>query len=230
LKEFGIKGELFSGKAQWTVAGFQQERTDVTTPSDPSLSAFASSTATKGIESSFNWQPIKSLTTGASLTFMQPKFTTPLTLANTQNINARLLGFQDIVLPTGEVFPAEAFGYAGNMSVVLADRDNTYDDVPGIPKWQASANASYSIGKGFGLLVNGQYVSQVWADRLKTELLPDSIVWNAGATWDHKRVHLKVNVYNLTNELQFRSGIFGAPNLASVLPLRRYEATLKMEF
>lgn len=230
LKEFGIKGELFSGKAQWTVAGFQQERTDVTTPTDPSLSAFATSTSTKGIESSFNWQPIRTLTTGASLTFMQPKFTTPLTTANTQNINTRLLGFQDIVLPTGEVFPAEAFGYGGNMSVVLSDVKNTYDDVPGIPKWQASANASYAIGKGFGLLVNGQYVSQVWADRLKTELLPDSIIWNAGLTWDHKRVHLKVNVYNLTDELSFRAGIFGAPNLVSVLPLRRYEATLKMDF
>lgn len=230
LKEFGVKGELFGGKAQWAVAGFQQERTDVTTPSDPSLSAFASSTKTKGIESSVNWQPLRSLTTGASLTFMQPKFTTPLTLANTQNINARLLGFQDIVLPTGEVFPAEAFGYGGNMTVVLSDIQNRYDDVPGIPKWQASANASYAIGKGFGVLVNGQYVSEVNADRIKTELLPESLIWNAGVTWDHKRVHLKVNAYNITNELAFRAGIFGAPNLVSVMPLRRYEMTLKVDF
>jgi outer membrane receptor protein involved in Fe transport len=230
LKEVGIKGELFAGKAQWTISGFKQNRTDVSNSSDPSISAFATSTETKGIESSINFQPIKTLSMGASLTFMEPKYTTGLTTGQVIDVNARDLGFRDIVLPTGEIYPAEAFGYGGRLRVLVNDPNNIYNAVPGIPKWQASANATYAIGMGFGVLLNGQYVSKSWANRLQTEVLPNSTILNAGLTWDKERLHLKVNVYNLTDELTFRAGNGGNPNLLSVLPDRRYEFSLKLDF
>ncbi len=230
LKEVGVKGELFSGKAQWTLSAFKQNRTDVSNPSDPSVSAFATSTETKGVESSINVQPIKSLFFGGSVTWLQPKYTTGLTTGQTIDVNARDLGFRDIIGPNGEVYPAEAFGYGGRLRVLVSDPNNIYHEVPGVPTWQGAANATWTIGKGFGVLANVQYFSKSWANRLQTEEVPDSTILNLGATWDHKRVHLKLNVYNATDELTFRSGIGGNPNLLSAMPDRRYELTMKLDF
>ena len=231
LMEYGIKGEFWGSKANWSVAGFKQNRTDVSNPSDPSISAFATSTETKGIEGAINLNPTKGLSMGASLTYMAPKFTTGLTTGQVIDVTARDLGFRDYTAPNGDVYPAEAFGYGGRLRLLVNDPNNIYNDVPGIPKWQASANVTYAIGLGFGLLVNGQYVSETWANRLQTQRLPDSTILNAGLTWDKDRLHLKANVYNLTDELTFRSGIGGNnPNLISVLPDRRYEFSAKLDF
>lgn len=230
LEEFGIKGELFKGRAQWAVSTFQQDRTDVSNPSDPSLSAFATSTTTKGVESSFNWQATKNLFLGASVTLLEPRYTTGLTTGQTIDVSARDLGFQDIVLPTGEIFPAEAFGYGGRLRVLVSDPNNIYDEVPGSPETQVAMNATYTLGKGFGLLANAQYFSESWANRLQTESLPSTTLLNIGATWDYKRVHLKGNVYNVTDELQFRATSGGNPNMLSVLPDRRYEFSMKLDF
>jgi iron complex outermembrane recepter protein len=230
LQELGIKGELIGGRAQWTLSGFKQDRTDVSNPSDPSISAFATSTTTKGFEGSLNVQATSKLFVGASLTFLEPRYTTGLTTGQTVDVSARDLGFQDIVLPSGEIYPAEAFGYGGRLRVLVADPNNIYDEVPGTPKTQAAMNATYSIGKGVGVLANVQYFSKSWVNRLQTEQLPSSTLLNAGVTWDYKRIHVKGNVYNLTDERQFRAAAGGNPNMLSVLPDRRYEVSMKIDF
>jgi outer membrane receptor protein involved in Fe transport len=230
LEELGIKGELLGGRAQWTLSGFKQDRTDVSSPSDPSISAFATSTTTKGIEGSINMQATKQLFVGASVTTLKPRYTTGLTTGQTIDVSARDLGFQDVVLPTGEIYPAEAFGYGGRLRVLVADPNNIYNKVPGSPKTQAAVNATYSLGKGFGLLANAQYFSKSWANRLQTEILPSTTLLNVGVTWDIKRIHLKANIYNLTDELQFRAGSGGNPNMLSVLPDRRFEVSMKLDF
>jgi iron complex outermembrane recepter protein len=230
LKEVGIKGELFKGRAQWTLSGFRQDRTDVSNPSDPSLSAFATSTTTEGVEGSLNIQATRKLFVGASLTLLKPRYTTGLTPGQTIDVNARDLGFQDITLPTGEIYPAEAFGYGGRLRVLVNDPNNIYDEVPGSPEKQATLNLTYTLPKGFGLLANAQYFSESWANRLQTESLPSTTLLNVGATWDYKRVHLKGNLYNVTDELQFRATSGGNPNMLSVLPDRRYELSMKIDF
>jgi iron complex outermembrane recepter protein len=230
LQEVGIKGELFGGRAQWTVSGFKQDRTDVSNPSDPSIGAFATSTTTKGIETSLNMQATKKLFVGASLTLLKPRYTTGLTTGQVIDVSARDLGFQDITLPTGEIYPAEAFGYGGRLRVLVSDPNNIYNQVPGSPKTQAAMNATYTLGKGFGLLANAQYFSKSWANRLQTQQLPSTTLLNVGATWDYKRMHLKANIYNVTDELQFRATNGGNPNMLSVLPDRRFEVSMKIDF
>jgi hypothetical protein len=229
LQEAGVKGELFSGKAQWTVSAFKQNRTDVSSPTDPSLSAFATSTETKGFETSLNVQPTKKLFVGGSVTYMTPRYTTGLTTGQTVDINTRDLGFSDITLPTGEIYPAEAFGYGGRMSFLVNDPKNFYNKVPGIPELQAAVNATYQLGKGFGLLANAQYFGDSWGNRLQTVKIPESTIFNVGATWDSRRVHLKANIYNLANDVTFRAGIGGNPNMMSVLPDRRFEVSMKVD-
>ena len=228
LEEFGIKGVALGKKMQWTLASFTQERTDVSGGADPSISAFATSTVTDGIEASFNYQITRKWFMGASIAQMDPRYTTganALSLA----VTARDLGFKDFVAPDGSIYPAEAFGYGGRTQVIFTDPENIFDKVPGSPEIQGAMNTSYNFGKGYGVLANVQYFGKSWANRMQTVQIPDSYIWNFGATWDSAKIHLKANVYNATDDIIFRAGNGGNYSLLSVLPGRRYEISLKVD-
>ncbi len=228
LTELGIKGVALDKKMQWTLASFSQERTDVSGGADPSISAFATSTVTDGIEASFNYQITRKWFMGASIAQMDPRYTTGAS-ALSLPVSARDLGFKDFVAPDGSIYPAEAFGYGGRTQVIFTDPDNIYDKVPGSPEVQAAMNTSYNFGKGYGVLMNVQYISESWANRMQTVEIPSSVIWNFGATWDSAKVHLKGNVYNATDDITFRAGNGGNYSLLSVLPGRRYEISLKVD-
>jgi iron complex outermembrane recepter protein len=200
----------------------------VSAPSDPSLSAYAESTKTEGVEASLNYQPTRKWFVGASVTYLDPRYIQG-SLDQTVQVNARDIGFQDVVVGD-EIYPAEAFGYGGKFFYYLVDPNNVYDEVPGTPKVQAALNTTYTLGKGFGVLGNVQFFSESWANRIQTVEIPAAGVLNLGVTWDSARVHLKGNVYNVTDELYFRSGNGGNANLLSVMPDRRYEISLKVDF
>jgi hypothetical protein len=228
LKEYGIKGVALGKKMQWTLASFEQERTDVSGGADPSISAFATSTKTDGIEASINYQITRKWFLGASVAKMDPRYTTganALSLA----VTARDLGFKDFTAPDGSIYPAEAFGYGGRTQVIFTDPENIYDKVPGSPETQAAMNTSYSFGKGFSVLMNVQYFGESWANRMETVEIPHSYIWNFGATWDSAKIHLKGNVYNAKDDITFRAGNGGNYSLLSVLPGRRYEISLKVD-
>jgi outer membrane receptor protein involved in Fe transport len=207
---------LLGGKAQWTLASFDQERTDVSGGSDPSIAAFATSTKTTGIEASLNYQVTRKWFLGLALTELDPRY---LNGANAEvfDVTAKELGFQDVIAPNGDIYPAEAFGYGGRQRIVLTDPNNIYDEVQGQPKVQAALNTTYNIGKGWGVLANVQYFEE-------------TTVYNAGVTWDKENVHVKANVYNLTDELYFRATNGGNSNMVSVMPDRRYEISVKIDF
>ncbi len=229
LMEYGIKGVMLGGKAQWTLASFDQERTDVSGGSDPSISAFATSTKTTGVEASINYQPTRKWFLGLALTDLDPRY---LNGANNEtfDVTAKELGFKDIVAPNGDIYPAEAFGYGGRQRILLTDPNNVYDEVPGNPKFQAAFNTTYNIGKGWGVLANVQYFDESWANRIQTVVIPEATVYNAGVTWDKENVHVKANVYNLTDELYFRATNGGNSNMVSVMADRRYEISVKIDF
>jgi outer membrane receptor for ferrienterochelin and colicin len=66
---------------------------------------------------------------------------------------------------------------------------------------------------------------------LQTLKIPESTTINIGATWDSARIHLKGNIYNLMDDISYRAtNGSGNRNMASVLPDRRYEASLKLDF
>lgn len=229
LTEVGIKGTLFGSKAQWTIAAFEQERTDVQSPSDPSLSAYAESTRTEGAEVSLNVQPTRKWFVGMSVTYLDPRYIEGA-VDESIRVDAQDLGFQDIVLPTGEIYPAEAFGYGGKFALFLNDPNNIYDEVPGMPNVQAALNTTYTLGKGFGLLANVQHFSEFWVDRIHSYEMPETTILNIGVTWDSARIHLKGNVYNLEDETYFRTPAGGDATRLSVMPDRRWEISLKIDF
>jgi hypothetical protein len=229
LREVGVKGQLFKGKAQWTLAGFKQTRNDVSSPTDPSVGVEVTSTETKGIEADFKYIPTKKLFTSTSLVYMTSKYITGASGTNIE-VNGRELGLQDIIGPNGEVYPAEAFLYGGRTQLVLTDPNNIYDDVPGLPNWQGAFNATYQLPLGFGINAGAQYLSKSWANRIKTVTLPQVTLYDAGVTFDHGNMHLRGSMFNITDERYFQMGQTTNANLLTVMPGRRWQLQLKMEF
>jgi outer membrane receptor protein involved in Fe transport len=113
---------------------------------------------------------------------------------------------------------------------VLPAGQKFFSDRTGDPENQWGFNGNYRMGE-FGFLLGATYFSEVWADRVKTVELPDALVFNAGFTWDVEKWKLRLNGYNLTDELYFRarSSDTGA-QLISVMPGRRWELAAKYEF
>lgn len=230
LREYGIKGELFNGKAQWSFDYFRQTRNDVSSPSDPSVSVEVTSTITKGTEMDFKYQITKKWYASISAVHMTSQYLTGGSATNLE-VSGRDLGFNDIVDPvSGAVYPAEAFLYGGRTQLQLTDPNNIYADVPGLPNWQGALLTTYKLPFGFGFNAGAQYLSQSWASRIKTIKLPQVTLYDAGLTWDHKKTHLRFSAFNITDERYFQSGTTTNMELLTVMPGRRWQLQLKEEF
>jgi iron complex outermembrane recepter protein len=233
LRELGIKGSFLGGKLQASLAAFRQSRNDVTQPDDPTAGADVSSTESEGVELEAKWVPTRGLYLSGYISYQTQEYVTAPASSTTFEVDGRQVGFQDIYDPlTGELlYPAEAFLYGGRSTTALPPGTTQYQERVGNPETQASIQSTYQLGKGFGLLLSGNYFSSVWANRQKTIELPSAVVWNAGFTYDRGKLHMKLNGYNFTDERYFRPAS-GDTNgqLISVMPGRRWEASLKVDF
>lgn len=233
LREVGIKGSFFGGKLQTTLAAYRQSRNDVNSPDDPTASADVSSTESEGIEFEAKWVPIRDLYLSAYFSYQTQEYTTAPASSTTFEVDGRQVGFQDVFDPvTGELlYPAEAFLYGGRSTTAVPAGSTQYQDRVGNPEKQASIQGTYQIGRGFGVLLSGNYFSEVYANRQKTILLPSAVVFNAGFTYDRGKLHFKFNGYNFTDETYYRPAS-GDTNgqLVSVMPGQRWEASLKVDF
>ncbi len=234
LRELGIKGSFFRGKLQASLAGFRQSRNDVSQPDDPSFGADVSSTEAEGIEFEAKWAPTRALFLSIYASYQKQMYVTPLVASTTFEVNGRQVGFQDVIDPlTGQIlYPAEAFLYGGRSTTPVPNgAAPQYQKRVGNPDRQASFQATYQLGKGFGVLASGNYFSEVYANRQNTILLPKATVFNAGVTFDRAKMHFKLNGYNVTDEVYFRPAS-GDTNgqLVSVMPAKRWEASFRMDF
>ena len=99
------------------------------------------------------------------------------------------------------------------------------------PKRQFGMSGTWQMKNGFGALVNVTYSSAVYADRVKSILLPEALVGNVGVTYDRNQWHVKGNAYNVTDERYFRGRTNDTNSqLMSVMPGRRWELTVKKDF
>jgi iron complex outermembrane receptor protein len=234
LRELGIKGVFFGGKAQWTLDGFRQVRTDVSSPSDPTVAVEVTSTETKGLEGDIKVLPTKGLFISASAVYMTSKY---LAMAPNTNmeVSGRDLGFQDIKYTdpsTGKTYtyPAEAFLYGGRTALQMTDPNGLYNDVPGLPNWQGALTATYDLSHGLGVNAGAQYFSKSWANRIKTVTIPQATLFDAGATYDHGNMHLRASMFNVADKRYFQSGQTTNANLLTVMPGRRWQLQLKADF
>ena len=151
----------------------------------------------------------------------------------TMELDARTLGFQDVYADDGSLlYPAEAFLYGGRWNITIpTELLPQYRDKVGTPEQQYGINANYTMKNGVGFLLGGTYFSSTYADRLKTLELPAAFNLNAGVTYDRGNWHLRVNGYNVLDEVTFRArNTDTGTNLLSVMPGARYEVTAKLDF
>jgi outer membrane receptor protein involved in Fe transport len=231
LKEVGLKASFFGGKLQWTTAGYEQTRSDVTSPDDPSESAEVTSTETRGVETELKWVPNRNIFISAYATWMKAEYV--VDAAATIGLDARQLGFMDVLDPvTGEVlYPAEAFFYGGKATVQLPAGASAFSKRVTNPDKQYGLNSTFTLPWGFGLVAGATYFSETYADRTKLILLPDALVANIGVTWDRANWHIKANGYNVNDEVYWRARSGDtSPGLASAMPGVRWEITLKHDF
>lgn len=231
LKEAGVKGDWFNHRLYGSFSIFQQSRTDVSSPSDPTAGADSSATITKGMELQLDANPTNKFHMGFYAAGNHAKYA--FNSNSNMSYTGRQIGFADVKDANGKViYPAEAFLYGGKAFLTLpADLIPLYLDRVGEPRFQTGVNLDYKLGWGFALHADGQRFSAYYLDRTKLYRLPQSFTLNTGITWDSERVHLKVNGFNVLGEEYFRAGTGDTNvNLVSVMPGAAVQLTGKVDF
>jgi outer membrane receptor for monomeric catechols len=231
LKEAGLKASFLGGKLMWTTSAYEQTRSDVTSPDDPSESAEVTSTQARGLETELKWVPNRNVFISAYALWQKAEYV--VDAAATIGLDARALGFMDVIDPaTGEVlYPAEAFFYGGKATVQLPANSTGFRQRVTDPSRQFGLNSTFTLPWGFGFVAGATYFTETYADRTKTILLPESLVFNAGITYDKRNWHIKANGYNVGDETYWRARQGDtSPGLASAMPGIRWELTLKHDF
>jgi outer membrane receptor protein involved in Fe transport len=231
IKEVGIKASLFGGKVLITTAGFEQERTDVSNPLDPTASADVTSTNTRGVEAEIKWVPTRDLFVSAYAVHQTVEYI----FATTANIEmtGRQLGFMDIIDPvSGAVYPAEAFVYGGRLQVVLpAELRSQYLTKNGNPETQFGLNASYQLTKRVGINMGANLFSEIPVTRITTLKIPEAFVMNVGAVWSGDSWKLQFNGNNILDERYYRPRNGDTVSgLVSSMPGRGWTVTIKHDF
>jgi hypothetical protein len=148
-------------------------------------------------------------------------------------VDARTLGFQDIVDGAGNViYPAEAFLYGGRAFLSLPAGMSAYDEKQGNPETQFGFLSEYELGDGRGFTLSGNYFSSAYSGRLRLVELPSAYVVNVGLFWRFRKLQLKYDILNVLDERYFRArtGDTLGDSLVSAMPGRRWQLTLRASF
>lgn len=232
LTEVGLKSSLLGDTLFVTLAGYEQSRTDISNPDDPTASADVTSTEARGVELELKWVPSRDVF--LSLFALHQKTEYIFASNGSLDLNARDLGFMDVIDPvTGEViYPAEAFLYGGKTEVdIPASLLSQYTRRNGSPETQFGLNASYQVTPKFGINGGVLWYSEIDVTRVGAIRLPDVTILNAGITWDAGDWRIQLNGQNLTDERYFRPRNGDSNyNLMSSMPGRSWVLTLKHDF
>ncbi len=232
LREAGIKASLLQDRLSLSLAAFDQAREDVDSD-DPNALLYAYPTATdeRGWSLEAKWVPTRNLF--VALYVLQQRTRFDPNVGSVQLVDARTLGFQDVVDAQGNViYPAEAFLYGGRARIVLPANMPQYAKKQGSPDTQIGINSSFQLRNGWGVTASANYLSSTCSGRLCTVRLPSSYVANAGVFLDIGDWTFKLDASNLFNERYFRArtgDTLGNP-LAQVMPDRRWQFTVRMKF
>jgi outer membrane receptor protein involved in Fe transport len=229
LEEVGIKASLLDDRLFATASAYRQARTDVEL-NDPSelITAYPTATEARGASAEIKWVPTRNVFVSAYATHQVTKYDPNYSSA--QLVDARTLGFQDVLDADGNViYPAEAFLYGGRARIVLPANLPEYAKKQGNPELQLGFSTTYQWKHGLGFTLSGNYFSDTCTGRLCTVRLPSEFVANAGLFYNSHRWTAKLDVSNLFDETYYRArtGDFLGNPLAQAMPDRRWQLTLK---
>jgi len=231
LRELGVKASAFNDRLFLSASAYDQSRTMASDEDSSVINAYATATATRGVELEAKWVPTQSVSASFYALRQRTKFEP--NAGGALLVDARTLGFQDVLDADGNViYPAEAFMYGGRTRIVLPDGMDEFDTKQGNPETQLGMSGYYQLPRGFGFTLSGNYFYSTCSGRLCAVRLPSATVLNAGAFWEFNAWHAKLDVLNLTDERWFRarSGDNLGDPLAQAMPDRRWQLTLRFTF
>jgi hypothetical protein len=237
LKEAGLKTSLFKNTLFIAGSLYEQTRIILQSPDeDPAAAAatagaFASSTRTTGGEFEIKWVPTRRFFMTAYALKQETEFRP--NSGGTMLVDARTLGFEDVVDASGRViYPAEAFLYGGRSRVTLPDGVDAYKLKGGNPEVQAALTAGYTLRSGLGFTFSSNYLSAVNTGRLGIVRLPRNLTYNANVFFGLEKWSVKFDVFNLADERYFkpRTGDTLGDALAQAMPGRRWQVTIRRGF
>ena len=184
--EVGAKTMFFDGKADLNVALFQSSRNNyfVTLPGSGNIPTPDGKDRTRGIEVSLGVRPVPGLSIIGNGVVMDPE------------TRARNVATNPVVGVTGSVFGNRPVGVATTMGYLWT----TYEIQSGLAR---------GLMFGFGVTYKGDS----YADSLNLLKVPSYVVFDAAASYHIKRVHLAVNIKNLTDKTYYTN-----PTFAGALP------------
>jgi outer membrane receptor protein involved in Fe transport len=234
LREAGVKLSMLEDKLFFTTALYEQTRISVSQNDDPAvIDAEVSSTLTEGWEGEIKWVPNSNVFLSFYALRQETEFTS-VTGGGNFLVNARVLGFQDVVDAEGNVvYPAEAFLYGGRSFLVMPNElSSQYAVKRGNPETQLGLTAQYKFDNGLGLTLSSNHFSSVYSGRLMLVELPATTTVDAGVFLDIGRFHVKLDVLNATDARYFRArtGDTLSDSLAQAMPDRRWQATIRAKF
>jgi len=232
MRELGVKASWLDRRLFIAASAYDQARTSVDSDDDVSLSqAYATATRTRGWGVEVKYVPVRSLF--LSLYTLRQVTRFDPNIGSSQLVDARTLGFEDVLDANGNVlYPAEAFLYGGRSRLNLPTGMAQYSQKQGNPEHQSGFSASYQWPSGFGVTLGGNYFSSTCTGRLCTVELPSTTVFNGGLFYDVGRWSFKLDSTNLTDERYFRArtGDTLGNVLAQAMPDRRWQFTVKAKF
>lgn len=196
LYEIGAKAEIIPGQLFFTVAGYRQAR-DIAPDQFNNIARLK----VKGIESTLRFQPNDSWRTGANFTWL-----------SAYNQYTAQTGFapRGFVADNGTVF--------SDNNVLNALPSGRFDAVQ-IPAYNASAYIDYRHSSGLGAELSGWWTSSWYLNLSKTVKIPNQYNVDLSLFYRHAGWTFTVQVQNLTNRLNFVSGLTGSTN-AFLQPMR----------
>jgi outer membrane receptor for monomeric catechols len=232
IHEMGVKSSLLDERLFITLAGYEQTRTDISDPNDPTEGADVTSSETRGVEFELKWVPSRNVF--LSVFGLVQKSDYIFASNGDVAMDGRQLGFQDVVDPvSGEViYPAEAFLYGGKVQVTLPESlASTYLRRNGNPEQQFGMNASYQVTEKFGFNGGVTWFSEIPVTRVGFITVPEVTTLNLGMTYDTADWRFQINGSNLTDEvyLRPRNGD-GTAMLMNIMPGRTWALTVKHDF
>lgn len=229
MKEAGLKGSWREGALSFTASVFEQGRADVDATDDANLlNAYATATVSRGWQSELRLAPSRRALLGLyavrEITRYEPN------VGATVQIDARALGFQDVLDARGNVvYPAEAFLYGGRARIALPDGLPQYARKQGNPDLQVGAFGSLEAVHGWGASLRANYLSSTCTGRLCLVRLPASLVFDVGLFRHVGRTEVKLDVFNAGDRHYFRArtGDTLGDVIAQAMPDRRWQFTIR---
>lgn len=208
LHEVGLKVDAIPDRLFLSLAAFKQER-DQSPDSNNNIARLI----IKGVEATARYQPDEHLRSGLNLTRLTAynEFTTQTGFASA--------GF---IADNGTVF--------GDNNALNQRPSGRYDAVQ-IPEYSVSGFLDYSFDSGFGAELSGWWTSSWYLNLSKTVKVPDEYNLDLALYYRQPQWSATVRVLNLTDELNFVSGLAGSTNtFLQPMPGRSLMAQVDYQF